>query len=98
MSDSKLNENKEYRVLLAMKSTLTCVVKDTATPPGMKHPLGEETVENIRQCLMLISSREQELLEIAGELSGNKPRFIDEPSNVTAIPVDSIKVRKSKDS
>lgn len=98
MTESNLSESKEYRVLLAMKTTLTCVVKDTATPPGMKHPLGEETVENIRQCLMLISSREQELLELAGESSDSLPRFIDEPSNVTAIPVDSIKVRKSKDS
>lgn len=95
---SELHDNKEYRVLLAMKTTLTCVVKDTATPPDMKHPLNEDTVENIRQCLMLISSREQELLQEAGIESGARPKFIDEPDNVTAIPVDSIKVRKSKDS
>ena len=98
MTDLDLSESKEYRVLMAMKTTLTCVVKDTATQPGMKHPLGEETVENIRQCLMLISSREQELLELAGESSDTRPHYIDEPSNVTAIPIDSIKVRKSKDS
>lgn len=98
MSDSNLDDNKEYRVLLAMKTTLTCIVKDTATPPDMKHPLNEDTVENIRQCLMLISSREQELLQEAGIESTAKPKYIDEPDNVTAIPVDSIKVRKSKDS
>ncbi len=98
MSESKLDDNKEYRVLLAMKTTLTCVVKDTATPPDMKHPLTEETVENIRQCLWLISSREQELMQEAGLESTARPRFIDEPDNITTIPVDSIKVRKSKDS
>ncbi|MDH5633270.1 MAG: segregation and condensation protein A [Gammaproteobacteria bacterium] len=97
MSESNLNDHKEYRVLQAMKITLTSVVKDTATPPDLKHPLTEDTVENIRQCLMLISAREQELMAEFGLESTLRPRFTDEPSKVTAISIDKIGGRKPKD-
>ena len=45
MSDPK--PSIEERILKAMKITLANVVKDTATPPGMRHPLSPETIEVI---------------------------------------------------
>ena len=60
----------EERILAAMKLTLTNVIRDTATPHGMPHPLSEATIEDIRQCLALISARERELAAAAGRLTG----------------------------
>lgn len=76
MSDSKLSV--EERILMAVKLTLANVIKDTATPHGMRHPLSDGTVEDLRQCLALISARERELAEAAGRSTEKRPRFADE--------------------
>lgn len=64
-------ESTEQRVLRAVKFVLTSIVKETATPPGVKHPLSDQTLHDIRQCLSLISGREQEL---RGEDSTARPQ------------------------
>ena len=46
-------ESKEFQILKALKLVLTDVVKDTATQPGLKHPLSDRTIEGIRQCLII---------------------------------------------
>ena len=91
------NGKKEFRVLKAVKSVLTGVIKDTTVPPGHKHPLSDNTIEDIRQCLMLITSREQELLKEAGEDSNMKPHFTDETPGATVVPIDSISKKKKDD-
>jgi hypothetical protein len=73
--------SKEERILRAVKMTLAAVIKDTATPHGMQHPLSDSTIEDLRQCLALISAREREL---AGE-SQAKPRFSDEPGGESVV-------------
>jgi hypothetical protein len=70
----------EQRILQAVKLTLAGVIKDTATPHGMRHPLSDATIEDLRQCLALISARERELAEAAGVSAHKRPRFIDEPA------------------
>ena len=55
----------EHRILRAVKSVLTDVVKDTATAPGLRHPLSDKTIDNIRECLKLISARERIDMPIA---------------------------------
>lgn len=77
MSETK--PSMEQRILKAVKMTLTGVIKDTATPPGMRHPLSPETIEDLRQCLALISARERELAEAAGDPQASRPRYADEP-------------------
>jgi hypothetical protein len=72
----------EARILQAVKMTLAAVIKDTATPHGMRHPLSDSTIEDLRQCLALISARERELA--AGE-SQAKPRFVDEPQSESVV-------------
>jgi len=69
----------EEQILRAVKLTLVGVIKDTATPPGMRHPLSDRTIEDMRQCLALISARERALAEAAGRPIGGRPRFVDEP-------------------
>lgn len=76
---SEQTPSKEERILGAVKRVLTEVIKDTATQPGIKHPLSENTVNGLRDCLVLISQREQELAEEAGRSMDARPRFTDEP-------------------
>ena len=82
----------ESRILQAVKLTLASVIKDTATPHGMRHPLSEATIEDMRQCLALISARERELAQIAGDPSGERPRFVDEPTRADKV----IRVHRKK--
>jgi hypothetical protein len=68
----------EERILRAVKRTLANVVRDTATPHGMRHPLSDATIEDLRQCLALISARERELAQAAGRDATARPRYADE--------------------
>ena len=77
MSDSELS--MEERILQAVKLTLANVIKDTATPHGMRHPLSDGTIQDLRQCLALISARERELTQAAGKPADEKPHYADEP-------------------
>jgi len=78
MSDPTLS--MEERILTAVKLTLAAVIKDTATPHGMRHPLSNGTIEDLRQCMALISARERELAAAAGRPMRKRPRFTDEPA------------------
>ena len=70
----------EERILAAVKFTLANVIKDTATPAGMRHPLSDKTIEDMRQCLALISARERELAQASGDPQSGRPRYADEPA------------------
>ena len=83
MSETPLST--EERILRAMRMTLASVIKDTATPPGMRHPLSDATIEDLRQCLALISARERELAQAAGRVKEARPRYADEPSKESVV-------------
>lgn len=76
MSDAELS--KEQQIMRAMRKTLTSIVRDTAPRDGNPSPLSESTVENIRMCLGLISSREAELAEALGLARNERPHYSDE--------------------
>lgn len=90
---------KEEQILRAMKRVLTEVIKDTATGPGMKHPLSENTINGLRDCLVLISQREHELAEAAGRPNNLRPYFTDEPQkqDEVVVPISSISRKKKGD-
>jgi len=77
----------ERAILNVMKKVLTDVAKETFTRPGFKHPLTDETIENMRQCLGLIASRELEIAKSNGESMDKRPRYIDEARNETGSVV-----------
>ena len=83
MSDPDLT--KEQRILRMMKRVLTDVAKDTFAKPGHRHPLSDNTIDGIRQCLALISAREGELMDAAGQSRDARPRFIDEPQSTVVV-------------
>jgi hypothetical protein len=79
----------EARILQAVKLTLASVIKDTATPHGMRHPLSDATIEDMRQCLALISARERELAQAAGgaadRVTVKRPSFTDASKQGDAV-------------
>lgn len=94
MSSDELT--KEQRVLAMCKRVLTDIARDTVTPPGMKHPLSEQTIQGIRDCLQMITSREAEILEDKGTPSRSRPHFVDEPQNNVVVPITPKKPKDNK--
>lgn len=90
MSTENETESKEQRILRMVKKVLTDIAKDTYTPPELRHPLSENTINGIRECLGLITARESEL----NGKSDNKPRFIDEPQDTVVVQLDTSKPKK----
>jgi len=89
-----IEPSREEIILQAVRAVLTTIVKETAVEPGEDHPLSVKTREEIRQCLILITQRQQELATIAGHPSRARPHFKDEntqPIKDTVIPISSIK-------
>jgi hypothetical protein len=88
--------SKEQRILSIFKKTLTDVAKDTYTPAELRHPLSEQTINSIRECLSLISARESELAAENGQTSTSKPRFIDEPQDAVVVKLEPSGSKKKK--
>ena len=86
---------KEEQILKMVKKVLTDVAKDTYTPAHLKHPLSEDTIHSIRDCLSLITAREQELADEHGRDTSARPRFIDEPPKSVVVDISGLK--KDKD-
>jgi hypothetical protein len=89
---SQHESSKEELILRTVKKALTGVIKDTATQPGMIHPLSESTIDQLRNCLLLVSEREKELAEGAGRPMSRRPHFTDEKAATmdVIIPIGSI--------
>lgn len=79
-----------------MRKVLTAVIRDTTPPPGMQHPLSETTIQDIRVCLGMITARERELGEAAGEAPA-KPYFVDQQPSSTVVPFDLTAGRGKKE-
>ena len=93
MSEPELTT--EERVLRMVKHVLTSVAKDTATEPGLRHPLSDKTINEIRECLMLITTREQELAKEYNRDTSARPRFTDEPKSEVVVPLDIAALKQS---
>ena len=86
---------KEQQILVAMRKTLSAVIKDITPAPGMKHPLSGATIEDVRQCLRLISARERELADTQGRAS-ELPYYVDEPQKSQVVPIAGIGKSKQR--
>ena len=84
------DSSKEREILMIMRKVLAQVVKDT-TPSSraLKHPLSEQTIQDIRNCLGLISLRERELADAAGA-AVEKPYFSDEQQAAEVVSINKI--------
>lgn len=80
----------EQRLMRMMRKTLTSIVRDVAPRDGNPSPLSEQTILNIKDCLMVISSRETELARLTGRTLDERPRFVDETPTSHAVKISSI--------
>ncbi len=81
--------SQEQQILIAMRKTLAAIIKDVTPPPGMKHPLSETTIEDVRQCFSLISAREKELADLEGR-GGERPYYPDQQQTAQVVSVAKI--------
>ncbi len=81
--------NKEQQIMVVMRKVLTRIARETAPQPGMLHPLSEQTVQDMRLCLGLISARERELAEALGIDNTARPRYADEPKTSQVISLET---------
>ena len=89
--------SKEQRILRVMRKVLTNIIKDTTPRPGTVHVLSDRTIEDIRDCLGLISARERELTEARGLPLNEKPYYVDEAPSSHVIPLHKIGLKKRRD-
>ena len=91
------DSSKEREILVVMRKVLAQIIKDT-TPPSraMKHPLSERTIEDVRHCLGLISSRERELADAAG-VAQERPYFTDEKPAAEVVSINKVGRPAKKD-
>ncbi len=82
--------SKEQEILMVMRKVLASIIKDTTPPPGMKHPMSEHTIQDVRACLGLISARERELADARGRTM-EKPYYTDQKRAAEVVPISSIK-------
>ena len=87
---------KEREILVVMRKVLAQIIKDT-TPPSraMKHPLSDQTIQDVRQCLGLISMRERELADLAGAAQ-ERPYYADEQGAAEVVPIGKVGKQKKK--
>jgi hypothetical protein len=85
--------SKEQQILIAMRKTLSAIIKDVTPPPGMRHPLSEGTIGDVRQCLALIAAREKELADAQGR-GGERPYYADEPQATQVVPIAGLSRKK----
>ena len=81
----------EQRILVVMRKILAQIVREVTPPPGMKNPLSPQTLQDIREAFELISTRERELIEAAGESARERPRYADEPKTTQTVQMPTAK-------
>ncbi|GMR01671.1 MAG: hypothetical protein BMS9Abin19_1088 [Gammaproteobacteria bacterium] len=78
--------SKEHQILTTLRKVLSEVVRDTTPKPGRPNALKPQTVDNVKLCFQLITSREKEIIDEAGG-SGmdSRPRYADEPETSQVV-------------
>jgi hypothetical protein len=97
MSDGLNQFSVEKRILLAMRKTLSSIVRDvTPTDRHLQSPLKDSTIEDIKMCFGLISAREREIAKESGIEIRDRPHFIDEPvtTKTNVVSIESITKKK----
>jgi len=92
MSNKSNHFTVEKRILVAMRKTLSNVVKDvTPSSSALKSPLTESTIEDIKMCFGLIAAREQEIAKDAGIELNEKPQYTDDARKSNVVSLGSLK-------
>ncbi len=77
--------SKEHQILSTLRQVLSSVVRDATPPPGRPGPLSPKTINDIKHSFSLITAREKEIIEEAGEGMDKRPRYADEPKTSQVV-------------
>lgn len=88
---------KELDVLVVLRKVISGIVREITPDPGMKHPLSEATMEDIRQGFLLIAAREKEISEAMGKPSLHRPVYKGEKPKTNVIKMHGLKSSKDDD-
>ncbi|MDJ0778185.1 MAG: segregation and condensation protein A [Gammaproteobacteria bacterium] len=83
--DDKTQPTLEHRILIQLRQVLAAVVRDVTPPPGMRNPLSEQTIEDIRAAFALIAAREREL---RGDAPPDLPQYRDRGPGARIVEFD----------
>ncbi|MDJ0828188.1 MAG: hypothetical protein QNJ16_22155 [Rhodobacter sp.] len=75
----------EHRILIQLRQVLAAVVRDVTPPPGMRNPLSDQTIEDIRAAFALIAAREREL---RGDAPPDLPQYRDRGASARIVEFD----------
>jgi len=88
---------KELKVLVTLRKVISSVVREITPEPGMKHPLSETTIEDVRQSFLLIASREKEISEAMGKPSLHRPMYKGDTPKTNVVKLHGMKTDKKED-
>ncbi len=77
--------SKEHQILSTIRKVLSAVARDTTPSPGRPHPLSPKTIDDLKQCFLLITAREKEIIDAAGGKMDQRPRYADEPKTSQVV-------------
>ncbi|MDM8566623.1 segregation and condensation protein A [Candidatus Halobeggiatoa sp. HSG11] len=81
--------SKEQQIMVSMRKVLTNIIREITPAAGQEYPLTEQTFNDVRMCLTLITAREQEL----DTTNKARPHYVDELK--TTAPLHHIKKKNS---
>ncbi|VAW57740.1 hypothetical protein MNBD_GAMMA07-274 [hydrothermal vent metagenome] len=87
---------KELDVLVALRKVISGMIRDITPEPGMKHPLSDATLEDVKQGFLLIAAREKEISEALGKPSLHRPVYKGDKPKTNVIKMYGLKKSKDK--
>ena len=88
---------KELDVLVALRKVISGVVREITPDPGMRHPLSDKTMEDVRQGFILIAAREKEITEAMGKPSLHRPQYKGDTPKTNVVKLHGLKSSKDAD-
>ena len=88
---------KELDILVTLRKVLSGVVREITPDPGMRHPLSDATLEDVRQSFILIAAREKEVTEALGKPSLHRPMYKGDTPKTNVVKLHGLKSSKKED-
>lgn len=88
---------KELEILVTLRKVLSSVVREITPDPGMRHPLSEATMEDVRQSFILIAAREKEICDAMGKPSLHRPLYKGDKPKANVVKLHGIGNSKDKE-
>lgn len=88
---------KELDILVTLRKVLSSVVREITPDPGMRHPLSDSTLEDVRQSFILISAREKEICDALGKPSLHRPMYKGDTPKANVVKLHGLKSSNDDD-